>query len=191
MPDAPITLLARREVCRNSVFTVYFDHIRDAAGNEVTDFLSVVPHHRTADGVTGVAVLPVLENKIGLIRIYRHPIGGYCWEIARGFVDRAETPAAAALRELVEETGLVAPVASLRDLGTLAPEPGVLAARVKLFAAEGCTRGNTEPGGEMGHREMKFFTRQELLGLADSGEIMDPCTLVCCYKYLVFSGAAE
>jgi len=184
MPDLPITLLSRKEVCRNSVFTVYFDHIRDAAGNEVTDYLTVVPHHRAANGVTGVAVLPVLENKIGLIRIYRHPLGGYCWEIARGFVDQAETPAAAALRELGEETGLVAAAESLRDLGTLAPEPGVIEARVQLFVAEGCTRGKAAPGSEMGHREVKYFTRDELIALIDRGETMDSCTLVCCYRYL-------
>jgi len=184
MPDLPITLLARREVCRNSVFTVYFDHIRDAAGNEVTDYLTVVPHHRSADGVTGVAILPILENQFGLIRIYRHSLGRHGWEVARGFVDEAETALTAALRELAEETGLVAATGSLRDLGALAPEPGVLAASVRLFAAEGCARGRGTSGSEMGHHELKFFTRGELIELIDRGEIMDPCTLVCCYKYL-------
>jgi len=184
MPDVPITLLGRREVCRNAVFTVYFDHIRDSAGNEVTDYLTVVPHHRAADGVTGVAVLPVLGKKFGLIRIYRHSLGKHGWEVARGFVDEAETAATAALRELAEETGLVAASGSLRDLGTLAPEPGVLEARVRLFAAEGCARGQETPGSEMGHREVKYFTRQELIALIEGGEVMDPCTLVCCYKYL-------
>src|SRR5258705_5250910 len=141
MPDLPITLLARREVCRNTVFTVYFDHIRDAAGNEVTDYLTVVPHHRSADGVTGVAILPLLENKFGLIRIYRHSLGKHGWEVARGFVDEAESALTAALRELAEETGLVPAAGSLRDLGALAPEPGMLAASVRLLAAEGCAPG--------------------------------------------------
>lgn len=184
MSDLPITLLARREVCRNSVFTVYFDHIRDAAGNEVTDYLTVVPHHRSADGVTGVAVLPVLENKIGLIRIYRHSLGKHGWEVARGFVDEAETAATAARRELAEETGLVAAPGSLRDLGTLAPEPGVLDARVRLFAAEGCTPGNGAQRNEIGHGEMKYFARDVLMEMMQRSEIIDPCTLVCCYRYL-------
>lgn len=184
MPDLPIILLARREVCRNTVFTVYFDHIRDAAGNEVTDYLSVVPHHRAANGVTGVAVLPVVDGRLGLIRIYRHPLGEHGWEAVRGFVDRAETPVAAALRELVEETGLVAAAGSMRDLGALAPEPGVLDARVRLFAAEGCTPRNRTQSNEIGHGEMKYFTRDVLIGMMERSEIMDPCTLVCCYRYL-------
>lgn len=184
MPDRPITLLARREVCRNTVFTVYFDHIKDTAGNEVTDYLSVVPHHRAANGVTGVAVLPVVDGRLGLIRIYRHPLGEQGWEIVRGFVDQAETPAAAAVRELREEAGLVAAVESLRELGTIAPEAGVIEARIRLFAAEGCARGSGTGSNEMGHRETKYFTREALAGLIDRGEIMDPCTLVCCYRYL-------
>jgi 8-oxo-dGTP pyrophosphatase MutT (NUDIX family) len=184
MPDVPITLLARREVCRNSVFTVYFDHIRDATGNEVTDYLTVVPHHKAANGVTGVAVLPVLENKFGLIRVFRHSLGDYCWEVVRGFVDQGETPLVAALRELREEAALVAPAGSLRNLGALAPEPGVLEVRIRLFAAEGCARDVGSHCNEMGHREMKYFTRDALAGMIDHGEIMDPCTLVCCYRYL-------
>jgi len=184
MSDLPITLLGRKEVCRNAVFTVYADHVRDTAGNEVADYLTVVPHHRDADGVTGVAVLPVRDNRFGLIQIYRHSIGAHGWEVPRGFVDQGETPATAALRELAEETGLAADSGTLRDLGALAPEPGVLSARVRLFAAERCSGGATAVREEMGHGELRFFTRTELAGMLGNGEIMDPCTLVCCYRYL-------
>jgi ADP-ribose pyrophosphatase len=183
MTDLPITLLTRKEVCRNAVFTVYSDHIRDASGNEVTDYLTVVPHHRAPNGVTGVGVLPVHDGSFGLIRIYRHSLGEYGWEVPRGFVDQAETPEEAARRELTEETGLVVAGASLRDLGALAPEPGVLAARVRLFAADGCSRSRPASRDEMGHGELKFFTQRELKALIDGGEVMDPCTLVCCYRY--------
>lgn len=183
MSDRPITLLARKEVCRNAVFTVYADHIRDAAGREVADYLTVAPHHRTVDGVTGIAVLPVLDGRFGLIRVYRHSIEAHGWEVPRGFVDEAETPATAARRELAEETGLVT-AAPLRELGAVAPEPGVLGARVRLFAAEQCVRKGAAPDHELGHGELRFFARHELMELISGGEVMDPCTLVCCYRYL-------
>jgi len=184
MSARPITLLSRKEVCRNTVFTVYFDHIRDAAGNEVVDYLSVVPHHRTADGITGVAILPVVDGNLVLLRVYRHPLGTHSWEVARGFVDASETPATAALRELREETGLVAAAASLRELGVIAPEAGVIEARIRLYVAEGCVPGAGATGVELGHREVRHFSRESLAALIERSEIMDPCTLVCCYNYL-------
>lgn len=184
MPELPITLLARRQVCGNAVFTVYFDHIRDAAGREVVDYLSVVPHHHAAGKISGVAVLPIFQGTIGLVRIYRHPLGDFRWELARGFIDAGEAPAAAALRELREEMGLSAREASLRPLGTVAPEPGVLDARVQLFLAEDCTMAKEVSEGDIGHRGVRFFPRAELARLIDDGEIIDPCTLVAGLKYL-------
>jgi len=183
MAEVPIELVERKELRRNSVFTIYLDHIRDAAGQEVKDYLAVVPHHRAADGVTGVAVLPVLDGGLGLIRIFRHPLGVHVWEVVRGFVDQSETPPAAALRELREEAGLVTAAASLRDLGMIAPEAGVLDARIRMFAAENCARtGGVH--GEMGHREIRYFSQNEVRSLIQRGEVIDPCTLVSCYRYL-------
>lgn len=183
MSAEPVTLLNRRQVCRNTVFTVYFDHIRDAHGNEVKDYLSIVPHHRAADGITGVAILPVVDGKLVLLRVYRHPLGTHSWEIARGFVDASETPVTAALRELREETGLVAAAASLRELGVIAPEAGVIEARIRLYVAEDCIAGAGATGVELGHREVRRFSRESLAALIERGEITDPCTLVCCYRY--------
>lgn len=184
MSDSPVKLLARKQVFRNAVFSVYSDHIRDAAGNEVRDYLSIVPHHRAVDGVTGVAVLPVVDGRFALLRVYRHPLGSYSWEITRGFVDNAETPAAAALRELREETGLVAEDGSLRELGVIAPEAGVIEARIRLYAAEGCRQVAGANGVEVGHHEVRHFSREALAALIERGEIVDPCTLVCCCRYL-------
>jgi len=183
MPDAPITLKQRTLLCENTVFSVYSDHVRDEAGGEVRDYLAIVPRNRTAEKMSGVAILPVLEGRYGLICIYRHPLGEFCWEVPRGFIDAAESPVAAALRELKEETGLV-PGEPLVPLGMIAPEPGVLDAKVGLFAAPHCTRSGSAGGGEMGHRELKFFTRDELVALIDEGRILDPCTLVATLKYL-------
>lgn len=183
MTKAPITLRTRTEVCRNAVFTVYLDHVSDVA-NEIKDYVSIVPHHRTAQKVSGIAVLALAANGFGLIRIYRHPLGEYSWEVVRGFVDPAETPVQAALRELQEEAGLVTEERLLKSFGTIAPEPAVLDARIQLFAASGCTQGPAASTTELGHREVRFFARDELAGLIDRGEIQDPCTLVLCLKYL-------
>jgi 8-oxo-dGTP pyrophosphatase MutT (NUDIX family) len=190
-PDRPVTLIASRTILRNAVFTVFADHLRDASGAEVTDYLRVVPRQRAAGGVTGIAVLPLLDGAFGLIRVYRHPIGESCWEAARGFVDAGETPAEAARRELLEETGLVADPDDLRDLGTIAPEPGLLDARVRLFVAERCRRASAAAGGEVGLGETRFFAREDFLELIGRGAIVDPSTQICAYRYFGVAGRRD
>lgn len=185
MPDRPVMVLARKEVCRNAVFAVSLDHIRDQAGNEVTDYLSVRPLNRSAAQVTGIAVLPVVDGRIGLIRIYRHPLGQYGWEVPRGFVDQGEGETAAASRELAEETGLTVTDGGLQPLGMLAPDPGLLDARVALYVAHCGAASDKHPGGELGHCELRFFSTADVTALIDRGEIVDPCTLVCCLKFLL------
>ena len=42
------------------------------------------------DGISGVAILPIKNNCLGLIKIYRHAVSSFCWEVPRGFVDENE-----------------------------------------------------------------------------------------------------
>ena len=57
----------------------------------------------------GVVIYPVLKEdpeKIVMIRQYRYPLGDYLYELPAGLIDEGETPDAAAVREMKEETGL-------------------------------------------------------------------------------------
>jgi 8-oxo-dGDP phosphatase len=59
-------------------------------------------------GAVGVAAIDA-EGRILLIRQYRHPVGGFLFELPAGLRDVAdEPPLATAQRELVEEAGLLA-----------------------------------------------------------------------------------
>lgn len=59
-------------------------------------------------GAVGIVALDE-EDRILLIRQYRHPVGMYLWEPPAGLLDiAAEPPLLAAQRELVEEAGLTA-----------------------------------------------------------------------------------
>lgn len=180
-----IELLGRRLVCRNEVYEVYLDLIADRSGRRVPDYLSVVPRGADSSGLAGVAVLPVRRGgDFGLLRIFHHPMGDAGWEIPKGFIDRGESPRAAAVRELAEETGLAAPEDRIVALGSLCPAPGVVRARLALFAAF-----DVEPAGSPGHEDpgigsLKFVSPAEMLAMADAGQIDEPCTLVAAYRYL-------
>ncbi|XP_010339474.1 ADP-sugar pyrophosphatase isoform X1 [Saimiri boliviensis] len=71
---------------------------------------------RKEQSADGVAVIPVLQRTlhyecIVLVKQFRPPMGGYCIEFPAGLIDDGETPEAAALRELEEETGYKGDVA--------------------------------------------------------------------------------
>lgn len=180
--DPPLRRLARRVGCENSKFFVYLDALSGESGDAVADYLVVAPKARDVSGVTGVAVLPLKGDRIGLVRVYRHPIAAFGYEVPRGFVDEGETPAQAARRELEEETGLACGLDQMTELGTLAPDPGILAARVRLFMA-GCQSTVTKAReGELGHAGFRWHKRHEVEGLLVAGAIQDAITLVTIYR---------
>lgn len=89
-----------------------------------------------------VQVVPVTAGgDIVMIRQYRQGAEGTTLEIPGGIVDPGETPAAAAARELLEETGYSAE--RLIPLGDLNPNPALFSNRLHGFVAEGakCVAG--------------------------------------------------
>jgi len=176
----------RQLACENSQFHIFFDELTLQGRTTVSDYLVVAPKRVAADLVTGVAILPVVDGKIGLIRIYRHPIQQYSWEIPRGFIDQREASASAAGRELKEETGLDCKPEAIRSLGFIAPDGGILAARVQLFAAMKCVKEREYAPAEIGHRELRFFCIQEVEEMILRSEIQDPSTVIAFFMYRQF-----
>jgi ADP-ribose pyrophosphatase YjhB (NUDIX family) len=176
----------RRLVCENSQFHIFFDELTLPGRATVRDYLVVAPKRVAADLVTGVAILPVYEDKIGLIRIYRHPIERYSWEIPRGFIDQQEASPGAASRELKEETGLDCKPEEIRSLGFITPDGGILAARVQLFAATNCEKEREYAPMEIGHRELQFFNIEEVEKMILHSEVQDPSTIIAFFMYIRF-----
>lgn len=84
------------------VWDVRVDEVTLPHGETVTRDL--VLHH----GAVGVIALDA-EDRVLLLRQYRHPVGMYLWEPPAGLLDvAAESPLVAAQRELAEEAGLSA-----------------------------------------------------------------------------------
>jgi len=84
-----------------------------------------------------VAVVPVLpDGSIVMLWQFRHPHGRTHWEVPAGRVAEGEAPAAAAARELLEETGHRA--ARLERLAGFYPTNGISAHYAHLFVAYDC-----------------------------------------------------
>jgi ADP-ribose pyrophosphatase len=188
--EIPIEIVARRLACENSKFFVYFDHIIDKAGDEVKNYLIVAPKVTGKNLVTGVAILPVIDGQIGLIRIYRPAIRDYSWEIPHGFIEEGESDDTSALREMLEETGLTVESKSFYSMGHITPDSGVLAGRVHVFLAEACNA--TQPiQRELGLREFHLFPFQEFEKMIQNSEVQDSFTLAAWCKYQLLQNVRQ
>ncbi len=179
---APVTVKGRRLAAANSKWKVYFNHIADARGNEVLDFMTVEAPAARLDRMIGICVLPMIDGQFVLLRCYRHSLGSVGWEAPRGFIDPGETPSAAALRELTEETGLSCPPDALVPLGSYAPEPSTMAARGALFAATRCHGSLRAPTDEIGLGSLHLFDTMNMAKLASEGGIEDAGTLIAYFR---------
>lgn len=179
-PD--IVVHGRRLACENGKFEVFFDDVEWTDGQRVADYLVVAPRFATADLVTGVAVLPMVEGRFALIRVYRHAIRDHVWEVPRGFIDDGEQALTAAMRELQEETGLCCREGDMQSLGIIAPEAGMLAGRLYLYAALNCVQATPFDAREFGHHDLRFFDAAEMAGMAAGSEVQDPGTLIAYFR---------
>lgn len=181
--DKLVSVQQRRLVLENKVFRVYLDDIAEEGGATVSNYLVVEPKSSGDQLVSGVSVMPIRDDHIGLLRVYRHAVGELVWELPRGFVDSNEEPAQAAIRELEEETGLTVDPHNLHALGYFMPEAGMLKGRVQLFVADPSFTKHPYVAAELGHRELRWFTVAEALAMGERSEIQDPSTLIALYRY--------
>jgi ADP-ribose pyrophosphatase len=115
-----------RTVFRGRVILVNVETVRLPNGH-VTD-LEIIHH----PGGAAVAAIDG-QQRVCLIRQFRHAAGGWIWELPAGKLEPGEPPLVTAQRELIEETGNSA--RSWRSLGTYVSSPGVFDEIVHLFLA--------------------------------------------------------
>lgn len=172
----------RKLVCENSLFNVFFEKVKSSDGKVIPNYLVVSPKHKSKKMVSGVSILPIIGNKFALLRIYRYPIQEESWEIPRGFIEKGENSKVSVIRELEEETGLTCRKSNIISLGYITPEAGVFEARLHLFVAKHCKAGRVFTINEIGHKELKLFTKAQMARMIRQGKIQDPSTLICFYR---------
>lgn len=122
-----------------------------------------------------VVVVPlVAPDEVCLVEVVRVAVGATLLELPAGTLDRDEPLAAAAARELAEETGYRA--GRITPVGGLWMSPGILRERMHLFVAEDLEPGPQalEPGEQIRTRVVPWA---EALAMCRDGRIEDAKTV--------------
>ena len=162
-------ITSSREVYSCKLFRVTEDEAVDArTGFHIKR--SVVRH-------AGSAVMMAVDAKkrILLVRQYRLPADRYLWELPAGRLDPGEKPLEAARRELAEETGYKA--RNWKKLVSFWVSPGYVQEKMTIFLATDLTEGTATPMDDE-RIESRWFTRQQLAAMIDSGRIADAKTII-------------
>jgi ADP-ribose pyrophosphatase len=125
-----------------------------------------------------VGMLPFLgPDTVVLVRQYRYVAGRHTWEMPTGGVRPGEPIEAAAQRELAEESGYRA--GRLDPVCAYNTSKCVLDETAHLFLAFDLTRAVNRPEpDETESFQVRPHRFQEVLGMVDTGEIVDSMTII-------------
>lgn len=172
--DAPERwpVVSTTESVRNWLIAVRTDQVR-MPDNEVAERVVV-----THPGAVGILALDD-DNRVLMIRQYRHPVGHLLWELPAGLRDHeGETLAEVARRELREETSYAA-----REWHTLVDfysSPGISTERIRVFLARGLTKlADREyvPVDEEAFLETAWVPLEDAVRLALAGKLHNGVTV--------------
>lgn len=161
--------LERQEVYRGSIFTLTHHRVGLEDGGESAR--DIVNHH----GGACVAALDE-EGKLLLVRQYRFAVGQELLELPAGKLEPGEDPAAAAARELAEETGYTA--RELRKLTEILPTPAYCTERIHLYEGVGLTRRGAQQLDRDEFLDVTAVPLPEALEMVASGTLRDAKTQV-------------
>jgi ADP-ribose pyrophosphatase len=157
-----------RTVFRGRLLKIQVVDVRLAGGRRSVREIVVHP------GATAI-LCRRMDGRFIFVRQYRKPVEKQLLEIVAGTLERGESPARCAVREVKEETGYS--VTKLRKLGVIFLAPGYTTERLHVYQADlHCARGVPNPDADENVRTV-CFTRREVETLIRQGKIMDSKTL--------------
>ncbi len=127
------------------------------------------------------------QERLLLVRQYRHPVGGNLLELPAGTLDPGDDPESCAFRELQEETGYRP--GRLERLGGFYLAPGYCTEYQNIFLASDLTESRLAPD-EDEQIEVVPLPLEETLRMVEAGEIEDAKTVAALLLYLRWREAA-
>jgi 8-oxo-dGTP pyrophosphatase MutT (NUDIX family) len=157
------TTIASNRIHQGRVIDVSSELLKYANGREYE--IDFVRH-------PGAAAVVAVDDagRVCMVRQYRHGIADFLWEIPAGKLDSGEAPEVCAVRELAEETGVVA--RRWTPLGLYIPAPGIFTEVIHLYLARELDVGTPAPDADE-ELELKWLPLGEAIGRILRGEWSD------------------
>ncbi|MET0498767.1 MAG: NUDIX hydrolase [Steroidobacteraceae bacterium] len=128
----------------------------------------------------GAAVVAIdRQQRVCLLRQFRHAANGWLWELPAGKIDNREPPLQTAQRELAEEAGVTA--RKWENLADYVSSPGVFTEVVHLYLATELTEGATALE-EHEVLEVHWKPLAEVVAMACTGELRDGKSVVGLFR---------
>jgi 8-oxo-dGDP phosphatase len=166
-------VVSSAELARGAMVRLRKDMVRMPGGEVVGR--DVLEH----PGAVAVLALDA-EERVLMIRQYRHPVGRLLWEIPAGLRDVAgEALRATAERELLEEAGYRA--ADWRVLTDSFSSPGISTERIRIFLARGLawvpeSERSYVPEHEEAHLEVSWVPLEQAAARILAGDLHNGVT---------------
>lgn len=143
---------------------------------------SIVPEWFVLEFPTWINVIAITKDGLFVMEdLYRHALGQTHFELVAGVVDEGETPLEAARQELSEETGFGG--GEWKLFMTTSPNPTNHTNLSYTFLATGVEKLSEQHQEPTEDIHVDIFTREEVLELLHTGQIIQALHLAPLWKY--------
>jgi 8-oxo-dGTP pyrophosphatase MutT (NUDIX family) len=119
------------------------------------------------------------DNRVCVVRQYRHGVEDFLWEIPAGKLDAGERPDICAVRELKEETGVSAN--RWTSLGLYIPAPAIFTELIHLYLARDLEVGAANPDADE-ELELKWLPLAQAISHVLEGDWNDGKTAMALWR---------
>ncbi|MFH1935049.1 MAG: NUDIX hydrolase [Pseudomonadota bacterium] len=183
MPPKPWKLTSSKRDKSYRVFSLRTDHARSPRTGQEHDFFIL-------ECPPWVNVIPLTpENKVVMVRQYRHGTRSVTLEIPGGLVENNDTSEEAAVRELREETGYQ--TSEMIPLGSVHPNPAIQNNRCYTFLARDVFLAGEQQQDDKEDIEVMLRHISEIPRLIREGEITHSLVLAAFYRFFMEYDAGD
>ena len=144
-------------------FEVFVEEVELPGGKIVSDYHQIhMPHYTAVFAVTQ-------DQKIMVMRCYRHAVGDITLTMPGGMVEVEEDPIDGIKRELLEETGYIAH--EWQSLGTFLGNSTRGCGTYHLFFASGAHQIQLPDSGDLEELELMLWKKSEVESAIEKGQV--------------------